>query len=59
MPTWVVYDCSCQMSNNQPSLNDCLEVGPPLINDLCRILIRFRVHKYGVTTDIEKGFLHV
>ena len=58
-PIRVVYDCSCQMSNNHPSLNDCLEVGPPLVNDLCSILIRFHVHKFGLTTDIEKAFLHV
>ena len=58
-PIRVVYDCSCQMSNNHPSLNDCLEVGPSLVNDLCSILLRFRVHKFGLTTDIEKAFLHV
>jgi len=40
-----------------PSLNDCLEVGPSLVNDLCSILICFHVHKYGLTTDIEKAFL--
>ena len=51
-----MYDCSCQISKNQPRLNDCLEVGPPLINDLCLILICFHIHKYGVTTDIEKAF---
>ena len=54
-----MYDCSCWMSNNHPSLNDCLEVGPPLVNDLSSILIRFYVHKFGSTTDIEKAFLHV
>ena len=58
-PIRVVYDCSCQMSNNHPSLNDCLEVGPSLVNDLCSILLHFRVHKFGFTTDIEKAFLHV
>ena len=58
-PICIVYDCSCQMSDNYPSLNDCLEVGPSLINDLCSILIRFCVHKYGVVTDIEKAFLHL
>ena len=58
-PICIVYDCSCQMSDNYPSLNDCLEIGPPLINDLCSILIRFCVHKYGVVTDIEKAFLHL
>ena len=42
-----------------PSLNDCLFTGPPFLNDMCSILIRFRVHKYGFSTDIEKAFLHV
>ena len=36
-----------------------MEVGPPLLNDLCSILIHFRVSKYGLTTDIEKAFLHL
>ena len=58
-PIRVVYDCSCQISNNHPSLNDCLEVGPPLVNDLCSILLRFRVRNFGLTTDIEKAFIHV
>ena len=29
------------------------------MNDLCSILIRFRVLKFGLTTDIKKAFLHV
>ena len=29
------------------------------MNDLCSILNRFCVHKFGLTTDIEKAFLHV
>ncbi|MCY3927479.1 MAG: A17 family peptidase [Acidobacteria bacterium] len=33
--------------------------GPPFLNDMCSILIHFRVHKYGFSTDIEKAFLHV
>ena len=28
-PIRIVYDCSCKQSNNSPSLNDCLMVGPP------------------------------
>ena len=48
IPIRVVYDCSCQMSSNYPSLNDCLEVGPPLVNDLCSILLCFRVHEFGL-----------
>ena len=58
-PIRIVYDCSCRISSNYPSLNDCLEVVRPLINDLCSIILCFRIHKYGVSTDIEKAFLHV
>ena len=58
-PIRIVYDCSCRQSQNQPSLNDCLMVGPTFLNDMCGILLRFRSHKYGLSTDIEKAFLHV
>ena len=29
------------------------------MNDLCSLLLRFRTHKIGLVTDIEKAFLHV
>lgn len=58
-PIIIVFDCSCRSSQSHPSLNDCLLTGPPFLNDMCGILIRFRVHKYGFSTDIEKAFLHV
>jgi hypothetical protein len=58
-PIRIVYDCSCKQSRDLPSLNDCLESTPPVLNDLTSILIRFRQHKYAVSTDIEKAFLHV
>ena len=58
-PIRIVYDCSCRQSQNQPSLNDCLMVGPTFLNDMCGILLRFRSHRYGLSTDIEKAFLHV
>ena len=57
-PLRIVYDCSFK-KGEQPSLNDCLQPGPPLLNDLTGILLRFRLHKYAITTDIEKAFLHV
>ena len=47
------------MSEKHPSLSDCLEVGPSLKNDICSILLCFRIHKFGLSTDIEKAFLHV
>ena len=58
-PIRIVYDCSCCNSANTASLNDCLTVGPPFINDLCAILLRFRSHPFALSTDIEKAFLHV
>ncbi|XP_065917809.1 uncharacterized protein [Dysidea avara] len=58
-PLRIVYDCSCRQSSTQPSLNDCLHARPPFINDLCALLIRFRAHKIGIVTYIEKAFLHV
>ena len=58
-PIRVVFDCSCRQSSNSPCLNDCLLIGSPCDNDLCAILLRFRSHYYGISTDIEKAFLHV
>ena len=58
-PLHVVYDCSCQQSRDHPSLNDCLHTGEPQLNDLCSIILRFRVHPVGFCTDIEKAFLHI
>ena len=50
---------SCRQSSQQPSLNDCLHVGPTFLNHLCAILLCFRLHVYGFPADIEKAFLHV
>ncbi|XP_006818999.1 uncharacterized protein LOC102803656, partial [Saccoglossus kowalevskii] len=40
-------------------LNDCLQTGPSLLNDLTAILLRFRLHRVALTGDIEKAFLNV
>lgn len=58
-PVRIVYDCSCRQSSGHPSLNDCLLTGPPFLVDLCAIILRFRKHQYGLSTDIEKAFLHI
>ena len=58
-PIRMVFDCSCRQSAQSPSLNDCLHVGPPFLNDLCGIRIRFRQHNFAFSSDIEKAFLHV
>ncbi len=54
-PLRIVYDCSCKTSAGV-SFDDCLEIGPPLQNDMLTILLRFRVHTIGLTADIEKAF---
>ncbi|XP_064635808.1 uncharacterized protein LOC135492988 [Lineus longissimus] len=56
-PIRIVYDASCRAAR-RPSLNDCLEPGPNLLNDLGRILLRFRLHPVGLSSDIQKAFLH-
>jgi len=58
-PIRIVYNCSCQESDKSASLNDCLTVGPPFLNNLCGILLRFRIHAFALSTDIEKAFLHI
>ena len=58
-PVRIVYDCSCRQSPSYPSLNDCLQVGPPFLIDLCTLLLRFRSHRFALVSDIEKAFLHV
>ncbi|XP_065895716.1 uncharacterized protein [Dysidea avara] len=58
-PIRIVHDCSCRQSSDSPSLNDCLDPGPPLLMDLCAILLRFRQYEFAFSSDIEKAFLHV
>ena len=54
-PVRIVYDCSCRTSDGV-SLNDCLEEGPPLQNDMIHLYLRFRMYKFGLMSDIEKAF---
>lgn len=54
-PIRIVYDCSCR-TRTGASLNDCLLIGPPLQNDMLHILLRFRAHRIGFSSDIEKAF---
>ena len=57
-PIRIVYDCSCKQSPDSPSLNDCLNPGPPFLNDLCAILLCFCQHNIAFSSDIQKAFLH-
>ncbi|XP_052785982.1 uncharacterized protein LOC128221411 [Mya arenaria] len=55
----IVYDASAKTSKEYKSLNDCLCRGPVLLNDLCGIMLRFRLYKIGIVADIEKAFHQV
>ena len=41
------------------SLNDCLHRDPVILEDLCGLLMRFRMKKVGMVADIENAFLQV
>ncbi|KAM7280957.1 uncharacterized protein ISCGN_005922 [Ixodes scapularis] len=41
------------------SLNECLEKGHSLYQDLLGILLRFRVSRFAITSDIQKAFLKI
>lgn len=51
----VVFDASAATSSGV-SLNDLQMVGPTVQDDLLSILLRFRQHRYVVTSDIEKCY---
>lgn len=57
--TRIVYDASARSNESSPSLNDCLEVGPPLQNQLWSVLVRGRSHAIALTADIRMAFLQV
>ena len=58
-PLRVVFDCSAKVSKNHPSLNDCLITGPPMLNELASILLRFRLNSFACSADIAKAFLMI
>ncbi len=57
-PIRPVFDASAK-SKGQPSLNDCLETGPNLMELIVTLLLQFRMKRYGVIADVEKAFLQI
>ena len=55
----IVYDASARASPESPSLNECLNPGPPLQNRLLDVLIRQRAYPIVVTGDIRQAFLQI
>lgn len=57
-PIRPVFDASARLAN-YPSLNQCLECGPNLMELIPDILLRFREKEFGVIADIRKAFLQI
>lgn len=53
-----MFDGSAK-GTESPSINDHLETGPNFIPSLFDVLVKFRCHPIGLTTDIEKAFLQI
>jgi len=54
-PIRPVFDASCG-GQRSPSLNDCLETGPNLMELIPAVLMRFPKKKYGIISDVRKAF---
>ena len=51
----IVYDASARAWDGAPSLNECLNNGPPLQNQLWNVLIRGRFNSIDITGDIARS----
>ena len=49
----IVYDASAKVRKENYSLNECLYRGPVLLNDLCGLLMRFRLNQIAIV-DVEE-----
>jgi uncharacterized protein YoxC len=55
----IVFDASARENESSPSLNECLETGPPLQNLLWNVLVRNRFYPVAIAGDLMKAFLQV
>ena len=55
----IVNDASSKPNMNEPSLNECLEKGPPLQNMLRDALVRNRMKPVALCADLRKAFLQI
>ena len=55
----IVYDASARAHSSAPSLNECLNPGPPLQNELWNVLVRARFHPVLFSGDLKQAFLQI
>ncbi|KAF8789244.1 hypothetical protein HNY73_007194 [Argiope bruennichi] len=56
--THIVFDATPHQAN-ELSLNDCLCPGPNLYPNLLDVLIKFRLNKIAISSDIRQSFLQI
>ncbi|XP_073961981.1 uncharacterized protein [Choristoneura fumiferana] len=54
----VVFDASCKGSNGV-SLNDELMIGPPVLEELRTVILRWRKHRIAFVADVEKMYRQI
>ena len=54
-----VFNGSARANERSPSLNDCLETGPPLQNLLWNVLVRNRFKAVALARDLKQAFLQI
>ena len=54
-----MYDASLKSTKNSASLNDCLEMGFPLQNSICDILVSSGFETIFLCGETEKAFLQI
>ncbi|VDO44145.1 unnamed protein product, partial [Haemonchus placei] len=54
----IVFDASAHFKDSS-SLNDVLHQGPLILSKLYAVLLRFRIPKFAIISDVKKAFLQV
>ena len=54
-----MYDATAKARPDAPSLNECLNPGPPIQNKLWDVLVQQRAYPVVVAADIRKAFLQI
>ena len=55
----IVFDASARENDRSPSLNDVIEVGPPLQNYMWKVYVRNQICPVTLTGDIKQAFLQI
>ena len=55
----IVFDASAKIKKGSQSLNENLHRGPIILEDLCGLLMRFRINRVALIADVEKAFHQV